>query len=93
MTPDASFCNIEVGGAIAVPGQLCAELTMPAGVECRDAWSFFEPKDEPTEPGPATIEEQDSAISGPIYWIAVLGLLGLIIRSLTVAVTNWNRRK
>ena len=50
MTPDASFCNIEVGGAIAVPGQLCAELTMPAGVECRDAWSFFEPKDEPTEP-------------------------------------------
>jgi len=92
-TPDANFCSIAVGGAIAVPGQLCAELSMPAGVECRDAWSFFEPEGEPSEPGPATLEEEDSTISGPIYWIAVVGLLGLIISSLTVAVTNWNRRK
>jgi len=92
-TPDANFCGIDVGGAIAVPGQLCAELSMPTGVECRDAWSFFEPEDEPSEPGPAILEGEDSTISGPVYWIAVVGLLGLIISSLTVAVTNWNRRK
>jgi hypothetical protein len=66
---------------------------MPTGVECRDAWSFFEPEDEPSEPGPAILEGEDSTISGPVYWIAVVGLLGLIISSLTVAVTNWNRRK
>ena len=70
-----------------------ANTRASGGVGCRDAWSFFEPEDEPSEPGSAILEGEDSTISGPVYWIAVVGLLGLIISSLTVAVTNWNRRK
>ena len=70
-----------------------ANTRASGGVGCRDARSFFEPEDEPSEPGSAILEGEDSTISGPVYWIAVVGLLGLIISSLTVAVTNWNRRK
>jgi len=70
-----------------------ANMRASGGVGCRDAWSFSEPEDEPYEPGSAILEGEDSTISGPLYWIASAGLLGLIISSLTVAVTNSSHRK
>ena len=74
-------------------GNFAPNSQCPLGSSVGVPWSFFEPEGEPFEPGPATLEEEDQTISGPIYWIVILGLLGLIISSLTVAVTNWNRRK
>ena len=38
---------------------------MPAGVECESV--VFRAEDEPSEPGPVTLDEGDSPISGPIY--------------------------
>ena len=91
-TSSGDFCQFEISSAIAIPSHFCSENIPPEGVVCRDAWAFHVSLPEPTEPPAAESLSEDNGISGPLYWIAVVGLLGLIISSATVVITSWNKR-
>ncbi|MEE3200883.1 MAG: amidohydrolase family protein [Candidatus Thermoplasmatota archaeon] len=87
------YCQLEVEDAFAVPGKLCQDVgTMPEDVTCRDAWSYLdieeesEPETEPELPD----TEQESLLDGPLYWVAVISLIGLLIAS--VVTINQNLR-
>ena len=91
-TSSGDFCQLEISSAIAIPSHFCSENNSPEGVICRDAWAFHVPPAEATEPPAAESLSEENGISGPLYWIAVVGLLGLIISSATVVITSWNKR-
>ena len=85
------YCQLEVEDAFAVPGKLCQDAgTMPEDVTCRDAWSYLdieeesEPETEPELPD----TEQESLLDGPLYWVAVISLIGLLIASIVTINQN-----
>jgi hypothetical protein len=87
------YCQLDVEDAFAVPGKLCEDAgTWPSQVTCRDAWLYLDiDSEEPeSEPEPIT-EDEETWLDGPLYWIAIISLFGLVLAS--VIMINNNMRK
>ena len=55
---------------------------------CRDAWSYLDIEEEP-EPEPELLENEDEALlEGPLYWVAVISLVGLLLASIVTINQN-----
>ena len=85
------YCQLEVGDAFAVPSKLCEDTgSLPTDVTCRDAWSYLDIEEE-TEPEPEPDlpeSEEDSLLEGPLYWVAVISLIGLLVASIVTINQN-----
>ena len=83
------YCQLEVGDAFAVPSKLCEDTgSLPTDVTCRDAWSYLDIEEEP-EPEPELPENEDEALlEGPLYWVAVISLVGLLVASIVTINQN-----
>ena len=85
------YCQLEVGDAFAVPSKLCEDTgSLPTDVTCRDAWSYLDIEEEPEpEPEPDLPEnEEDPLLEGPLYWVAVISLIGLLVASIVTINQN-----
>ena len=85
------YCRLEVGDAFAVPSKLCEDTgSLPIDVTCRDAWSYLDIEEEPEpEPEPDLPEsEEESLLEGPLYWVAVISLIGLLVASIVTINQN-----
>ena len=88
-----SFCNLEVADAVAIPGNLCADAgSYPQEVTCRAAWSFIDAEQEEPEPEPEPEPESEGWMDGPLYWVAVLVAIAVIVGSLGVVNSNLRAR-
>ena len=83
------YCQLEVGDAFAVPSKLCEDTgSLPTDVTCRDAWSYLDIEEEP-EPEPELPEnEEEALLEGPLYWVAVISLVGLLVASIVTINQN-----
>ena len=83
------YCQLEVGDAFAVPSKLCEDTgSLPTDVTCRDAWSYLDIEQEP-EPEPELPEnEEEALLEGPLYWVAVISLIGLLVASIVTINNN-----
>ena len=83
------YCQLEVGDAFAVPSKLCEDTgSLPTDVTCRDAWSYLDIEEEP-EPEPELPEnEEEALLEGPLYWVAVISLIGLLVASIVTINQN-----
>ena len=83
------YCQLEVGDAFAVPSKLCEDAgSLPTDVTCRDSWSYFDKEEEP-EPEPDLPEtDEDSLLEGPLFWVAVISLIGLLVASIVTINQN-----
>tara|TARA_B100000902_G_scaffold25980_2_gene31230 strand:+ start:11734 stop:14259 length:2526 start_codon:yes stop_codon:yes gene_type:complete len=85
------YCQLDVEDAFAVPGKLCEDAgNWPSQVTCRDAWLYLDIDSEEPEPEPIT-EDEETWLDGPLYWIAIISLFGLVFAS--VIMINNNIRK
>ena len=85
------YCQLEVGDAFAVPSKLCEDTgSLPTDVTCRDAWSYLDIEEEPEpEPEPDLPEnEEGQLLEGPLYWVAVISLIGLLVASIVTINQN-----
>ncbi len=88
-----SFCNLEVADAVAVPAHLCTDAgSYPEEVTCRAAWSFIDAEEEESGPEPEPEPESESWVDGPLYWVAILVALIVIVGSLGVVNSNLRAR-
>ena len=87
------YCQLDVEDAFAVPGKLCEDAgTWPSEVTCRDAWLYLDIDSEEPDPDPEPItEDEETWLDGPLYWIAIISLFGLVFAS--VIMINNNIRK
>ena len=83
------YCQLELGDAFAVPSKLCEDVgSLPTDVTCRDAWSYLDIEQEP-EPEPELPEnEEEALLEGPLYWVAVISLIGLLVASIVTINNN-----
>ena len=90
MNLDGWFCQLEVEDAVAVPGKLCDDSgTFPSQVTCRDAWSYLDVEDDNTNPEPEPEpEEPKSWTEGPLFWVAAISLVGLLVASIVMINNN-----
>jgi len=87
---EGSFCLLDVEDAFAVPGKLCDDSGIyPSQVTCRDAWSYLDVEDDDTTPEPEPEpEEENSWTEGPLFWVAAISLVGLLIASVVMINNN-----
>jgi hypothetical protein len=87
---EGSFCLLDVEDAFAVPGKLCEDSGIyPSQVTCRDAWSYLDVEDDETTPEPEPEpEEENSWTEGPLFWVAAISLVGLLIASVVMINNN-----
>ncbi len=87
---EGSFCLLDVEDAFAVPGKLCDDSGIyPSQVTCRDAWSYLDVEDDETTPEPEPEpEEENSWTEGPLFWVAAISLVGLLIASVVMINNN-----
>ena len=92
---DGWFCQLEVEDAITVPGKLCEDAgTHPSEVTCKDAWSYLDlDEEEPApEPEPQPEDPQATWMDGPLYWVAVISMVGLLAASISMINNNLRSR-
>ena len=87
---EGSYCLLDVEDAFAVPGKLCEDSGIyPSQVTCRDAWSYLDVEDDETTPEPEPEpEEENSWTEGPLFWVAAISLVGLLIASVVMINNN-----
>ena len=87
------YCQLDVGDAFAIPGKLCEDAgTWPSQVTCRDAWSYLDIDLEEPDQNPEPVTQvEETWMDGPLYWIAIISLFGLVVAS--VIMINNNVRK
>ena len=89
-----SYCNLDVGDALAVPSHLCDDAgTFPIQVTCKAAWSFSDIDDGTNNPEPEPEPEPSSWMNGPFYYVAFLIAGMILIGSLTIVYNNLNREE
>jgi hypothetical protein len=89
-----SYCNLDVGDALAVPSHLCDDAgTFPIQVTCKAAWSFNDIDDVEPQPEPEPEPEPSSLMGGAFYYVAFLVAGMIIIGSLTIIYNNLNREE
>ena len=90
------FCNLEVADSFTVPGRICTDALVPPSsedwMECSHDVVFVEMNSETTPTDPVTDDSEDESwLNGPLYWIAIIAAIAVIIGS--VATINNNLRE
>jgi len=88
-----SFCDLEVADAVAVPAHLCSDSgTYPDEVTCRYGYKFIDAEDEEPAPEPEPEPEDESWMDGPLYLVAILVALAVIVGSVGIVNSNLRSR-
>tara|TARA_B100000427_G_scaffold326206_1_gene334427 strand:- start:896 stop:3508 length:2613 start_codon:yes stop_codon:yes gene_type:complete len=91
------FCNLEVSDSFTVPGRVCTDAMITSSdeewIECRHDVVFIEASSDEAPNDPNYADSSDESwLDSPLYWVAIIAAIAVIIGSLAIINSNLRER-
>ena len=91
------FCNLEVSDSFTVPGRVCTDAMITSTdeewIECRHDVVFIEASSDEAPNDPNYADSSDESwLDSPLYWVAIIAAIAVIIVSLAIINSNLRER-